>query len=160
MAFPAGWPPRPSSGRRSIRFFVSGTATANWSDNAYLFIDDAGANTFQPMPYVKPGDVSAQAKVGDRNTPGSPMGAGSDPSGVLPGDTLGVQKALIWAATIRICNDGAVDLQVSYAAPDDLSTLIQGIVKAGEELVYRHRYEAGIALRAPGGACAFRVEAW
>lgn len=37
--FPVGWPPRPSSGVRSLRFFVSGTATANYFDNAFLFKD-------------------------------------------------------------------------------------------------------------------------
>ncbi len=35
--FPIGWPPRPASSVRSVRFFISGTATANFSENAYLF---------------------------------------------------------------------------------------------------------------------------
>jgi len=39
MAFPASWPPRPPSGRRSIRFFVRGTATALFADSAFLLLD-------------------------------------------------------------------------------------------------------------------------
>jgi hypothetical protein len=90
------------------------------------------------------------------------MGTGAQPSDVPPGDPLGQQKALIWANTIRIFNDGANDIEVSFAAPNDASTLVQGIVKSGEELTYRNRFEAGIALRFPaaGAASAFRVEAW
>lgn len=160
MAFPTGWPPRPASGVRSIRFFVSGTGTANWSDNAYLFVDDVGANTFQPTPYVPPGSSGpgVTAAVGDRSTPGSPMGTGENPNDVLPGETVGNVKKQIWSNTIRIINDGGGDLQFSFAAPDDTSTLIQGVVKANEELVYRQRHEAGIALR--GAGVNFRVEAW
>ncbi len=37
MVFPLGWPPRPATQRRSIRFFATGTGTANFSDNAFLF---------------------------------------------------------------------------------------------------------------------------
>jgi hypothetical protein len=38
MPFPAnGWPPRPASAARTFRFFESGTGTANFSDNAFLF---------------------------------------------------------------------------------------------------------------------------
>jgi hypothetical protein len=38
MPFPAeGWPPRPPTGRRIIRFFAEGIATANFYDNAFLF---------------------------------------------------------------------------------------------------------------------------
>lgn len=160
MPFPtSGWPPRPASGVRSIRFFVSGTATANWSDNAYLFIDDAGANTYEPMPYVAPGSTTP-VQVGTRTSPGTPMGGGSDPRDVLPGDTLGHVKAQIWANNIRICNDGGADLEFSFAVTDDMGAgalPVQGVLKPNEQVSYRNRYEAGIALR---GAGAFRVEAW
>lgn len=153
MAFPVGWPPRPASGVRSIRFFVSGTTAARWSDNAYLFIDDVGANTFTPMPYVKPGDNTAIVAVGDRNTPGSPMGTGANPNDVPPGDPLGQQKALIWANSVRVFNDGAADLEVSFGASSDVGAgPTQGIVKPGKNLLYRVRYEAGIALRLVGTA--------
>jgi len=39
MPFPAGWPPRPASSRRSLRFYATGTASANFEDNAFLFRD-------------------------------------------------------------------------------------------------------------------------
>lgn len=50
MALPVGWPPRPASSLRSIRFFTSGTTTGAFSDNAFLFKDGAGANTLVPTP--------------------------------------------------------------------------------------------------------------
>ena len=89
------------------------------------------------------------------------MGTGSQPSDVPPGDPLGQQKALIWANTIRICNDGGGDLEFSFAVTGDAGAPalpVQGVVKAGEQVVYRSRYEAGIALR--GAGVSFRVEAW
>lgn len=165
MPFPAGWPPRPNSGRRSIRFFVTGTTTANWSDNAYLFIDDVGANTFQPMPFIKPGELTV-VNVGDRNIPGSPMGTGSNPNDILPGDILGHVKPLVWANSIRICNDSGVNsLEYSFAVTGDAAgpaLPVQGVLRPNQKLLYRDRYEAGIALRFPGGggAATFRVEAW
>lgn len=159
MPFPTGWPPRPSSSVRSIRFFVSGTATANWSDNAYLFIDDPAANTFQPTPVVPAGSSGpgVTAKVGDTAIPGSPMGAGA--STVPPGEPAPV-KAQIWSNTIRICNDGGADLEFSFAVTSDMgpgASPVQGVLKPNETVVYRNRFEAGIALR---GSSAFRVEAW
>lgn len=166
MAFPfVGWPPRPASGLRSIRFFKAGTTTANWSENAYLFIDVAGANTFVPMPYVRPGDNTAIVAVGDRNTPGAPMGTGANPLDVPPGSALGQQKALVWANSLRVFNDGLNDIELSFAVTGDAlvpATPVQGIVKPGKNVLYRNRYEAGIALRFPGGggASLFRVEAW
>jgi len=39
MPFPLGWPPRPATSVRSLRFYVTGTATANFRDNAFLFRD-------------------------------------------------------------------------------------------------------------------------
>ncbi len=46
MPFPASWPPRPPSGRRSIRFYVHGTATALFTDSAFLLLDGV-----QSIPY-------------------------------------------------------------------------------------------------------------
>lgn len=56
MAFPEGWPPRPSSASRSIAVLIEGTADASYENNAYLFYNVAGANPFVPQPYVAPGD--------------------------------------------------------------------------------------------------------
>ena len=62
MAFPSeGWPPRPPSGTRSIRFYATGTGTANFSDNAFLFIDGTNANPFVPLPVVPPGSTAPVA---------------------------------------------------------------------------------------------------
>lgn len=38
MAFPTGWPPPIASGMYSLRFAETGTTTANFSDNAFLFV--------------------------------------------------------------------------------------------------------------------------
>lgn len=161
MAFPVGWPPRPSSGVRSIRFCVTGTTTANWSDNAFLFVDDPGANPYLPTPVVQPGSSTVVA-VGDRSISGSPMGAGTSSVGVLPGDLLGTTKNLIWCNSIRVANRGASVIEFSFGALDDTSTLVHGVLVANEAVVYRQRYEAGISLRFPtsGAGSAFLVEAW
>lgn len=39
MPFPSGWPPRPATNNRTGRFYVAGTGTANYADNAFLFAD-------------------------------------------------------------------------------------------------------------------------
>ncbi len=163
MPFPTGWPPRPASNTRSIRVFISGTTTANWGDNAYLFIDIVGANTYLPTPFSPPGS-SLPIAVGTRFISGSPMGAGADPSGVQPGDTIGVQKPSIWANTVRVANRGASIVQISFGGIDstEIGTQIHGSLIANESVTYRTRIESGIALRFPegGSPSAFIVEAW
>ena len=37
MALPAGWPPRTASGQKSLRVYLTGSGTANFDDNAFLF---------------------------------------------------------------------------------------------------------------------------
>lgn len=55
MPFPAGWeigvgPAKPSGVAFSIRFFKAGAGTANFEDNAYLFVAQAGANPYPTAP--------------------------------------------------------------------------------------------------------------
>jgi len=164
MAFPTGWPPRPASGVRSIRFYVAGTATANWSDNAYLFREGVAgtANPYLPTPVVPSGSSGpgVTAQVGTPAASGSPMGAGSV-VGLPPGETS-AEVPMIWANTIHIYNDGANDLEFTFTAIDDAgatNTQVHGVVKSGKDAIYRQRYEAGIAVRSVAGA-AFRIEAW
>lgn len=143
MPFPTvGWPPPPCSGRRSIRFYKEGTTTANFSDNAFLFIDEPGANTFTPLPDVPPGS-NAPVVV-----PKQPGGTGPSSDG---------EKAAIFSTTIRIWNDGANKLEISFDG-----NVVHGSVAGGKEHIYRQRHEAGISVRFPGGggASAFRIEAW
>jgi hypothetical protein len=83
MAFPAGWPPRLSSGIRSISFFAEGTATVDYEDSALLFIDGIGANTFQPTPYVPPGGEDVVTPI-TSGGPGSPLGTGRDARDAIP----------------------------------------------------------------------------
>lgn len=164
MALPTGWPPRPASSVRSIRFFATGNTTANWSDNAYLFINGTNANPYKPTPYVPPGSSGpgVSAPVGDRSVPGSPMGGGQNPHDVAPGDTVGSVTAMIWCHTMRICNDGTHDLQISFTCADDSSNDVHDVLKGGEQFVYEFRFEAGVALRFPSGGSgsAFRIAAW
>lgn len=89
MAFPAGWPPRPASGLRSIRFYQAATAaSANFSDNAYLFSDGITANTFKETPYLDPGEEATPAPLGVNdpifNAGGSPVGTGRNPGDAIP----------------------------------------------------------------------------
>lgn len=139
MPFPANWPPRPSTGVRSIRFFVSGTGTANFADNAYLFIEGAGANPFVPAPDVPYGSGVTV------NNPLTPTGTGATQAPVVP--------AQIWSGTMRVCNDGGSALEFSF---DGIN--VHGRLLPGDDFSYRNRYEAGISLR--GNGVAFRVEAW
>jgi hypothetical protein len=146
---------------RSIRFYKAGTATANWSDNAFLFIDGLAANPFLPTPVVPYGSSGpgVSAAVGNQSIPGSPMGAGT--ALVPPGEGPGT-KPLIWANTLHIYNDGSNDLEFTFSAIDDAgstNTQVHGVVKAGKDSIYRQRYEAGIAVRSVGGT-TFRIEAW
>jgi hypothetical protein len=151
MAFPAGWPPRPAEGRRSFRFYVTGTATANFSDNAYLFIDGAGANTITPLPYVAPGS-NAPVSIGTQ-----PTGTGQDvhDANILASSgNQAVPKSMIWCQTIRLCNDdGANYLEYSFDG-----TNVHGKLLKSEQVLYRVRFEAGISVR--GTTNAFRIEAW
>lgn len=149
MAFPAGWPPRrPNSSNRPLRFYVAGTATANFEDNAFLFIDDVGANPYTPLPVVQPGS-SAVVNIS------SPMGTGTaDYNRSDPNQTTAVSpKAAIWAGTIMVRNAGASPIEISFDG-----TIVQGQIAAGETRYYRNRAECGIAVR--GAGMAFWVEAW
>lgn len=161
MAFPAtGWPPRPHrSAVRSLRVFLSGTATANYSDNAYLFVDVPGANPYSPTPVVLPGSSTPVT------LPSQPMGTGEAAVDANYSQTNPVLQpqphAAIWSGTIRISNDGANPLEFSFDATSDsgAGATIHGRLLTTESVVYRQRHEAGIALRSAVGT-AFRVEAW
>lgn len=134
MPLPTNWPPRVASGRRSIRYYKTAAATANFSDNAYLFIDGVSANTFTPLPPVTGGSTVV---------PPVPSGTG------VASD--GSPAAMIWAGTIRVTAVGG-DIEFSFDA-----TNVHGKVLSGTSAIYRDRFEAGIALRGTG---SFIVEAW
>jgi hypothetical protein len=136
MAFPTeGWPPRASTGVRSIRFYKTGTATANFSDNAYLFAQTTGANPYTPLPVVAPGSLATV----DVQNPSGTGRTGSDPI------------AAIWSQSLRITAVGG-DIEYTFDG-----TNVHGKVLSGQVATYRNRFEAGIAVR---GAGTFHVEAW
>jgi hypothetical protein len=149
MAFPAAWPPRVSSGVRSIRFYRGGTATANFADNAFMFLDGVGANTITPAPYV-PAGSSVQF-----NAPLAPTGTGGGPAGSDPSQAPPTVSPMLWSGNVRVCNDGSGDLEFSFDG-----TNVHGRLKSGEQFQYRNRYEAGIAIRGVSATPLFRVEAW
>lgn len=134
MPFPASWPPRVASGRHSIRFYATGTATGAFADNAFMFADGAGANPFTPLPQINPSTPTV--------VPPTPFGSGSA-SGNTP-------LPQIWAQTIRIVAAGAVEISFD-------GTNTHGKVAAGTEVIYRNRFESGLALKGSG---VFTVEAW
>jgi hypothetical protein len=141
MPFPEGWPPRTGSGRKSIRFYQTGTATADFADNGYLFVDGTGANTYIPLPVVPPGSSAAV----DVSAP--PIGTGEN--------DVGAPKAMIFANTISIHNTGGTNaLEFSFDGTD-----VHGTVPANTHRIYRNRLEAGIAIRSASGT-TFVVEAW
>jgi hypothetical protein len=145
MPFPTGWPPRPAGNTRSIRFYKSGNATANFADNAFLFIDGVSADTYSKTPVVAPGDLTPVA-FGDGTKSGTPAGASDnlDPA----------TKPMIWCNTLVICNDGGADLEVSF----DGFNVHDKIPIAEKLRICRNRHEAGIAVR--GAGAAFRIIAW
>jgi hypothetical protein len=162
-SFPAGWPPRPSSGVRSIRVFITGTTTANFTDNAYLFYNVVGANQVTPYPTFPPITNTPSWAVpvtdGTNLVSGSPMGntmpTGTAIGGPNTGQATNIDSPMIWSNGIRVVNDGTNPLQFSFDGVN-----VAGVVKGGEDLYYYNRYEAGIALNSTGGGSAFRVEAW
>jgi hypothetical protein len=167
MSLPTGWPPRPATGLRSIRVFLSGTSlTANFADNAYLFNSITGANTFLPTPIVPEplGPGLTPTAVGTTQTTGVPMGGGSPVERQLspppPGFVSPVAPTttpMIWTHELRIYNDGTGILEFSFDG-----TNIHGRIFAGENAHYTFRFEAGISLRYASGSAsgAWRVEGW
>lgn len=150
MAFPAGWPPRAASGVRSIRYFITGNVTTQaFSDLGLLFSTSQTSHT--PLPVVIAGSTNSVA------IPATPAGTGSgDKADYDAALAAPAPVAMLWASTIRIINDGGIAIEFSFDG-----TNVHGVVKAGERMEYRRRYEAGIALRlAAPGTTAYRVEAW
>ena len=136
MPFPTQWPPQPASGNRSIRFFASVTATTVYADNAYIFSQQTGANTYTTIPTIQRGDTTTVVNLGYMSPGGS-------------------ATSIVCANTIQITNDGAVDVSVSFDG-----TNLHGIVKAGETICWRERREAGIAVKTTAGTAAVRIESW
>lgn len=138
MAFPSGWPPRVGSGRRSIRFYQTGTTDGFFANNAFLFVDGVGANPYTPLPEILPGeDVSNPRYAGPHVMPLVPAGTGQrddDP------------KPMIWSEYILVDNQGASDIEFSFDGVN-----VAGIVPAGT-IREMERSEAGIAVR--GGVAA------
>jgi hypothetical protein len=148
MPFPAAWPPRHPSGKKSLRFYTTGTSTADFEDNAFLWIDQAGANPYVPTPVVVGKDEKLPVDVSGGTGSGGPRGTGKN----NPGDPA----PMIWAANIRIVHGGqAGDLEISFDG-----TTVHGKVGAGEDFIYWDRFEAGIAIRGAGGTPTYRIEAW
>jgi hypothetical protein len=208
MPFPAAWPPRVASGRRSVRFYVTGTATALFADRAFMLLDavvvldyvarvaaftigevvtgqvsgatavvvlevNAGATgtltlqyvtgTFNPSEQIL-GSISGNATTsGVVRMPANPytplpeVTGGSTVVPLTPSGTgvasNGTPAPMIWAQTIRICNDGGAALEYSFDG-----TNVHGKLLAAEQTIFRHRFEAGIAVR--GAGAVFRIEAW
>jgi len=144
MAFPVGWPPRFSSGKRNIRFFQLATATAAYADRAYLFADQAGANPYTPLPNFLPGtDVSSPNYAGPTNIGSNPTGTGQHGDDPHP---------MIWSEGIKIINYGLTAIQFSFDGVND-----HGEVPTADS-VYMERSEAGIAIKGVGND--FVVYAW
>lgn len=145
MAFPSTWPPRVSSGIRSLRVFVTDTATANFVDKAYMFAELTSANPFTPLPVVTAGSNAVKDV---------PNMAGTGLATPVPVTGAEGPSAQIWCSRLRISVTAATaDLEYSFDG-----TNVHGKVKAGESFVYTQRFESGIAVR--GLNAVYRIEAW
>lgn len=156
MPLPAGWPAPPCPNVRSGRYYVTATATANFEDCAYLFggvlpATVAAVMNISPTPYVAPGAESTPTTL-----PQHPLGGGRDPRDAKHNATIsvGTRQGYVWMANIRICNDGGAALEYSF----DGTNVHGKILATDAPVIYRARYEAGIAVR--GNGATFRIEAW
>lgn len=158
MPFPPGWAlnqglPLPS-GRRSLRFFVAASTTANFEDRAWNFaVAPVAGNALQVPPSVK-------------IEPGDEVASGSAPSGVVS-TPMGGQRNLAPSAHaapvttqaaygLRVCNDGGTAIEFSFDGAN-----VHGVVLPNSEETFLNRLETGISVREPlGGTIAFRVFAW
>jgi hypothetical protein len=148
-----------------------GTTTALYTDNAYLFGDDIGANVIAPMPFVPPGSV-APVHIGGvafdtAATPpvfgsGSPTGTGQAAQDAAPPEhqnppytQQAVPKAMLWSQTIVVRNKGLGALFFSFDGVND-----HGHVLAGEVREFVVRHEAGMAIKGDGATPDFEIEAW
>lgn len=156
MPFPATWPPRGASGTRSIRFYKTGTTTALFSDNGYIFADTTSANPYVALPFVPPGGERVTAAIGS-----PPIGGGRDAHDANSDPAAGViappPPTMIWCRAIIIHNDSANAIEISFDGVN-----VHGFIPGGVTVVrtYFDRFEAGIALRGFGGVGGFKVEAW
>lgn len=158
MPFPTGWPPRPSPGHPSLRFYVTDTATANFNDKAYLFFDQAGAFPYKSTPVVRPGST-ASVQVGDLTVSGSPMGGRQVAEDAAPPEhenppatQQAAPKPNAWCFQLLVYNVGPGALEISFDG-----TNVHGYIPAGQVRIYE-RHEAGIAVR--GAGAVYHVEAW
>jgi hypothetical protein len=158
MPLPTGWPPRVATSIRSIRVYLTGTATAAFADNAFLFSQATSANTFIPTPYVPPGQESAVPGWTPTVVPAPPFGGGAGTPGEFNTDPRlnppipPPPTPMIWSKSIKITNSGGAILFFSFDGVN-----IHGQVAANSVFWYWDRYEAGIALQ---GSTAFVIEAW
>lgn len=125
MAFPDGWPPRSATSTRSIRFFIPATgASADFADNAFLFSDQAAANTYRATTFVAPGDEkkptplgapSADFGVGVSGPSASPMGGGRDPRDAVPFHPNLFQRGVLFESTFVLSGS-----TITYTDPNRL----------------------------------------
>lgn len=140
MPIPTGFPPRPSTTVRSVRVYKAGIGTADFADNAILFATVPGANPYTPLPVLPIGGPSI-VPIAVPTIAGTGTSTAQDPP-------------VIYSGNIRISNDDpANDLEFSFDG-----TSVHGVLKHDESVIYRQRFEGGIALR--GNGVPFRVEAW
>jgi len=162
MALPTGWPPRRTpQGNGALRFYVTGTATANFADNAFLFSQQAGTSVFQPLPVVPPGGGVSTGIVSTV----VPQWAGGGQN------DLADPTPMVWSTMIRVVNMGTTegDLQISFDGVTvhglvwNANSAFNGTLgfQTNQDMIYE-RCEAGISVRGANGnvAVPFRIEAW
>jgi hypothetical protein len=138
-----------------MRFFVAGTATADFADNAFNFaVSPASGDKSMmvpPSPVVRAGQEVASGFPASAVVT-SPMG-GQAALPAAQSNPVTTQAA----STIRIFNDGSGDLEISFDGEH-----VHGVVLGTDKVLeYRRRMETGIAVRGVSSATpAFRIEAW
>jgi hypothetical protein len=139
MGLVSGFPPRAPSGRRSIRYYNSGTTQGSaFTDtgNSFLFIDGTGANPYQPLPKItRPDEIEPPNALA---VPPAPWGSGlSDQvAGVARAASITASNsesyAFLAGDTLVLAVDGGSNQTVTWdAAPAEVTDTTTYPVTAG-----------------------------
>jgi hypothetical protein len=172
MPYPPEWPPSVSSSHHSLRVFIEGTATADFADSAYLFLEPSTQEragdppepsaVFGRTPNIAPGEATKPADFGSVVQGGITTGVWEARNAPVRGRSFVGRPTLTTlpppaaahCTGLSVFNSAMAGvLEISFGGG-----AVHGRVQPGERRVYSDRHEGGIAVR--GAGIAFEIEAW
>lgn len=133
-------------------FGTGATSLSRVEPKKYFF---GGGPIIAPTPKIDWGSRTP-VRLGGLAGGGSPMGGGKNDGS--PRDPYTPPPTMVWASTILISNDDSTATNTLEYSFDGIN--VHGLVRGGETLTLRNRYEAGIAVRRGANTPAFRIHAW